>query len=315
MPTTTTCASSYKPASDALADHTDTSVSPIAVVGLDEWELWQHAQRLSPKTISERVRVLRQFYIETHVQPMHADSLGIVRWTASHDDWSDSTAAAYNSYLVAWFKWLQITDRRLDNPMVKVGTVKVPDRAPRPIADTDVPKLLQTRMWTSTRRMILLALLAGLRVHEIAKIRGQDVDMASQLLWVKGKGKRLRSIPLHPILIEMASEMPERGWWFPMRGYEAEHMLSKSVSDVIGRTMRRAGVLGTPHSLRHWYATSLLDDGHDIRLVQELMRHKSIQSTQIYTKVSDRRQREAIASLSLARHQRPSVNPRRAVLD
>ncbi len=95
--------------------------------------------------------------------------------------------------------------------------------------------------------------------------------------------------------------MPATGWWFPMRGYPSEHVLSKSVSDIVGRTMRRAGVAGTPHSLRHWYATSLLDDGNDLRTVQELLRHKSIQSTQIYTRVSDSRQRDAITALNLGR--------------
>lgn len=94
-----------------------------------------------------------------------------------------------------------------------------------------------------------------------------------------------------------------------MRGHESEHMLGKSVSDVVGRTMRRAGVAGTPHSLRHWYGTSLLDDGNDLRIVQELLRHKSIQTTQIYTRVSTTRQREAIVSLSLGRH-REKANER-----
>ncbi|BDB44562.1 MULTISPECIES: tyrosine-type recombinase/integrase [Mycobacterium] len=193
-------------------------------------------------------------------------------------------------------------DRRLDNPMIKVGSAKVPDREPRPVADADVPKLLATRMWSTTRAMILLALLAGLRVSEIAQMRGEDIDLTARLLWVKGKGRKLRSIPLHPALIELAAQMPATGWWFPMRGHPAEHIHRKSVSDIIGRTMRRAGVRGTPHALRHWYATSLLDDGNDLCTVQELMRHKSIQSTQIYTRVSDTRRREAIAGLSLYRH-------------
>lgn len=199
--------------------------------------------------------------------------------------------------MAAWFKWLQLTDRRVDNPMVKVGTPRVPERDPRPLADTEVVVLLQARMWSSTRAMILLALLAGLRVHEIAKVRGEDFDHANRVLWVMGKGRKLKSIPLHPMLIELASSMPVSGWWFPMRGYPSEHVRSKSVSDVVGRTMRRAGVRGTPHSLRHWYATTLLDDGADIRLVQELMRHKSIASTQIYTAVPDHRRHEAIGRL------------------
>lgn len=266
--------------------------------GASDWEVWQTAQRLSRVTIDERVRVIRQLHAETGQQPISIDAAGIVRWLADHgDDWSDSTACTYSSYLAAWFKWLQLTDRRLDNPMVKVGTPRQPEREPRPISDSDVIALLQARMWASTRRMILLALLAGLRVHEIAKVRGEDFDMGTRMLWVKGKGRRLRSVPMHPIIVEMASEMPAAGWWFPMRGHESEHTLSKSVSDIIGRTMRRAGVRGTPHCLRHWYGSTLLDNGIDIRVVQELMRHKSLATTQIYTKVPDGRRTEAIATL------------------
>ncbi|WP_409428362.1 tyrosine-type recombinase/integrase [Mycobacterium sp. SMC-11] len=268
-----------------------------STLALIDWEIWQTAQRLSRVTIDERLRVVRRLHAETGEQPLHIDAAGIVRWLANHDDWSDGTNCTYTSYLSAWFKWLQITDRRLDNPMVKIGTPRTPDREPRPITDADVIKLLQTRMWDTTRRMILLALLAGLRVHEIAKIRSEDFDLSAGLLWVNGKGRRLKSVPLHPLLVEVASEMPSAGWWFPMRGYEGDHILAKSVSDIIGRTMRRAGVRGTAHCLRHWFATTLLDSGVDIRVVQELMRHKSLATTQIYTKVSTERRQEAIGVL------------------
>lgn len=274
----------------------------IDIIALTDWEIWQHAQRLSPLTISERLRVIRQFRSDTDIQPIHAEAIDIVRWLADHrDEWSDSTNATYTSYLSAWFKWLTIVDRRLDNPMVKVGTAKVPEREPHPIAERDVPKLLNARMWASTRVMILLALLAGLRVHEIAQVRGEDFDIAGNRLWVTGKGRKKKSIPLHPVLAEVAQNMPAAGWWFPMRGHPTEHIHPKSVSDIIGRTMRRADVRGVPHSLRHWFGSTLLDDGVDIRVVQELMRHRSIASTQIYTHVSDRSQRQAIAGLDLFR--------------
>lgn len=58
--------------------------------------------------------------------------------------------------------------------------------------------------------------------------------------------------------------------------------------------MERAGVHGTPHQLRHFFGTSLLDAGVDLRTVQELMRHESLQSTQIYTHVSGTRKRDAV---------------------
>jgi site-specific recombinase XerD len=72
---------------------------------------------------------------------------------------------------------------------------------------------------------------------------------------------------------------------------------AKSVSSIIGMAMRRAGVVGTPHSLRHWYGTTLLEDGADLRTVQELLRHKSVATTQIYTRVPDARRTAAVARL------------------
>ncbi|MFW0791504.1 tyrosine-type recombinase/integrase [Gordonia sp. CPCC 205333] len=270
-------------------------------VGLSDWEVWQHAKRLSPITITERIRVLRRFHIETGVQPAHADAIDIVRWIAGHDEWSDSTAATYTSYLAAWYNWLQIDDRRADNPMIKVGTPKVPEREPRPIADADVPRLLATRMWgINARNDFTRAARRTTRTRD-SEDPHRRLDLGAGLLWVTGKGRKPKSIPLHPILAEIAAQMPPTGWWFPMRGHPGEHVHRKSVSEVISRTMRRAGVKGTPHALRHWYATSLLDDGNDLRVVQELMRHRSIASTQICTKVSDRTQRKATANLDLFR--------------
>ncbi len=273
---------------------------------LDDWQIWQTAQRLSRRTITERIRVLRLLHTETGIQPVHVDAPTISAWTAAHaDDWSDSTACAYNSYLRAWFRWLCLTDRRTDNPMVKIGTPRPPDREPRPVSDDDVARLLTTRMWKSTLRMILLALLAGLRVHEIARVRGEDIDLGSRLLWVKGKGRKLRSVPLHPILVELASEMPERGWWFPMHGCEGEPQPSKSVSRAISEAMRRAGVRGTAHCLRHWYATTLLAGGADLLVVRDLLRHKSVATTQIYARCPDGAARSAIDGLDPWRATRP----------
>jgi integrase/recombinase XerD len=115
--------------------------------------------------------------------------------------------------------------------------------------------------------MILLAALAGLRVHEIAKVRGQDVDLDSRTLYVVGKGGHGASIPLHPLLAKAAESMPRRGWWFPANSRRpGEHIRSRCVSDVIGTAMQRAGIHdGTAHRLRHWYGTTLVESGTDLR--------------------------------------------------
>lgn len=264
-----------------------------------ECEMWHVAARKSNRTTEERVRVISQLEAETGCNPATANSLTIMRWLQSHrDDWSDSTAATYHSYLRTWFKWLTIQDHRIDNPMIKLGSPKYPDRVPRPVPDTELIRLLTTRMHHRSRVMILLAALAGMRVSEIARVRGEDLDLDKKVIYVTGKGKKRDVLPLHHLLVEAALTMPRRGWWFPANSRRAgHHVRGKSVSAIIGSAMRRACTTGTPHSLRHWFGTTLLDDGADLRVVQTLLRHRSLATTAIYTKVPDKHRHDAVSRL------------------
>ncbi|MCC8930839.1 tyrosine-type recombinase/integrase [Rhodococcus sp. I2R] len=271
-------------------------------VTIDQWEIFQHGTRRSDTTITERIRVLATFEAETGVNPAYAQPLDIVRWYALHEEWSPGTHYTYHSYLTTWFKWLQLQDIRVDNPMVKLGTVKQPKRKPRPVADTHLIALLKTNMHHRTRVMILLATLAGLRCIEIAKFRGEDMDLPRGRMLVLGKGGDEKWVPLHPILAATAETMPVRGWWFPSnRTRPGQHVTRKSVSQSISDVFRRANLPGSAHPLRHWYGTTLLEGGADIRVVQELMRHGSVTSTQQYTGVTDIRMRAAVEKLDLHR--------------
>lgn len=265
---------------------------------LMEWMLWQNAARLSDKTINERIRLLAQFHVESPTGALSATPVDIIRWCGKHSEWSASTAATYHSYLRAWFHWLNIMEYRVDNPMVKIASPRYPDRVPRPVSDDDLVALLRTRMHHRTRVMILLAALAGLRVGEVSRVRGDDIDVSAPRMYVLGKGGSKKWVPLHPILVDAALTMPRRGWWFPANSNRpGDHVLAKSVSDIIGQAMRRSGARGTPHSLRHWTGSTLLEDGADVRTIQEILRHRNISNTQIYTLVTDRRRHEAINRL------------------
>lgn len=264
----------------------------------DEWVLWQLAARRSEVTVSERIRVIAQFEDESPAGAFRATPLDVIRWMGRHSDWAPATAATYHSYLRSWFSWLVIMEHRADNPMLKLPAPKYPERTPRPVSDDDLVRLLCTRMHHRTRVMILLAALAGLRVSEIARVRGEDIDIATPRMFVEGKGGTRKWIPLHPLLAEVALTMPQRGWWFPSNSMRPGHPVrGKGVSDIIGNAMRRAGARGTPHKLRHWYGTTLLDDGADVRTVQELLRHQSLATTQGYTKVNDVRRHDAVNRL------------------
>ena len=265
---------------------------------IEEWALWQRSGRRAKRTVAERCRVINLFLTEAAVDPLLSAPMDVAGWMAEHEEWSQSTAATYYSYVTSWHKWLVMMDYRTDNPMHKLQTPRRPERSPRPVADTDLARLLRLRMHHRTRVMILLHALAGLRVSEIAQVKGEDIDRDAARIQVLGKGSKHAWVPLHPILIELAESMPRHGFWFPGNSRRpGQPVRSKSVSDIIGNAMRRGGIIGTPHCLRHWYATTLLEDGADLRTVQELMRHSSIQTTQVYTQVPDARRRAAVARL------------------
>lgn len=264
-----------------------------------EWALWQRAGRRSPRTVEERSRVISSFLEETGADPVTAKPMDIARWLTTHEEsWSQSTAATYYSYLMSFFKWLQMMDYRDNNPMHKVQGPRRPERSPRPVADDDLIRLFNVRMNHRTKVMIMLGALAGMRVSEIARVKGEDIDLAGGRIHILGKGSKRNWVPLHPLLIEIAETMPKQGIWFPGNCRRPGLPLrSKSCSDVITLAMRRAGIQGTPHALRHWYATTLLSDGADLRTVQELMRHSSVQTTQVYTQVPDARRNDAVGRL------------------
>ena len=102
------------------------------------------------------------------------------------------------------------------------------------------------------------------------------------------------TVPLHPMVVELAARMPERGYWFASG---SRPMHRGSVSAAISRAMRRAGVPGTPHACRHFFGTQVLAASGDVRKTQQAMRHQSIASTAIYTQVSDDSVRAAVAAI------------------
>lgn len=265
---------------------------------IDTWRTHQYSEGLAKRTVTERIGTITRFARDTSTDPVTATTATITEWLAA-GAWCNGSRGVYHSHLRTWYDWLIENGHRIDHPM---ATVRKPKRAratPHPVAAENLPRLIEGRMWPTTRVMILLAALAGLRVHEIARVRGQDIDRTAWTLRVRGKGDVIADIPLHPLLVDEAQAMPARGWWFPSSSRPSGHMAGKSVGERIGDVMRRKGVPGTAHHLRHTFATELLDSGADLRTVQELLRHASLATTQIYVRVADRKKAEAIGRLDL----------------
>lgn len=258
------------------------------------WRSAMRARALSPRTIGDRLACVMQFGAYIGADPVTADQDQITDWLAE-GDWMASSRHTYFGRLAAFYRWLHRQGHIDHNPMAMLDPPRRPRGRPRPFTVAELCRIEATPMRLRTRAMTRLGLCQGFRVAEIAKVRGEDFDLVSRQITVTGKGGVTLTLPLHPLVFDIAHVMPVTGWWFPSNSVRpGEHVLSHSVSDVLHKLFLRAGIHGWAHRLRHSYATGLLDAGVDVRVVQELMRHASLTSTQIYTLVHDYRRQQAL---------------------
>jgi integrase/recombinase XerD len=273
---------------------------------LAAWRSDQLYQQRSTRTIEEREAFLRRYFERTGVRPLEATPESIKRFvsTAARPNHriKPGTQWLYQQHFRAYCRWLVQTDRRIDNPMEKLPPITKPPGMPKPVSEQELARLLHAADGDA-RVMVLLGAFAGLRVHEIAKIQGKDLDRSTWKLRVIGKRQKPALLDLHPVLRDAVRDYPVSKWWFPAHDKDGkprnEPIRPEDVSLMIRKAMQAAGVDATAHQLRHRYGTILLEQTGNIRTVQELMRHASIASTQIYTQVTSATRAAAIASLPM----------------
>ena len=176
--------------------------------------------------------------------------------------------------------------------------VRIPTRLPRCLSRQDVAALLSAadEIDSTTRLSLRLLLTTGVRVGELVHIRVSDVDTQQQTVRIFGKGSRERQVflPCKELAEDVQSYTSTRRYSAASDDHLLQNRRGRPMSTAAIR--RRVRILGqtaglsrkvTPHMLRHTAATGLLEAGVDIRLVQRLLGHHSISTTQIYTHVSD----------------------------
>lgn len=170
-------------------------------------------QGLSARTITERIRVIRQITAATGTDPAALTPQAVSTWLATLP--SAATKNAYFTVLRAWSTWLVQSDHRVDDPTTRVPRPRTPAGHPRPVTDTQLDAVLALPLRQDTRTKIILGAYAGMRVHEIAKIKGEDISPVAGTITITGKGGRTDTLPAHQLLLQQASYYPRRGLWFP----------------------------------------------------------------------------------------------------
>jgi site-specific recombinase XerD len=177
-------------------------------------------------------------------------------------------------------------------------------RLPVLLAPEQIAKLLSEVASLAVRTVLMLAYGAGLRVSEACKLRVQDIDSRSMVLHIRhAKRGRARDVMLSPRLLQAL-----RAYWrqcrpqgesvFPGRSGNAT-LSRRSVARAFSDAAWRAGINDrvTPHTLRHCFATQLLEQGVDLRTVQVLLGHGSMRTTMLYVHVTTARVRGLISPL------------------
>jgi integrase/recombinase XerC len=215
---------------------------------------------------------------------------------------SRRTVARRLSCLRSFFRYLCREGTLERNPAAAIPTPKLERRLPSFLDERQMVRLLEspsTDKWQGLRDRAILETLysTGARVGELAGLNRDDLDEISGTMIVRGKGKKERLCPIGETALKAircyVNNRPKR--------LKAQHALfvsqkgtrltTRQVDRLLVRYVKLAGLPASisPHSLRHSFATHLLDHGADLRSVQELLGHANLSTTQIYTHVSAQR--------------------------
>ena len=249
----------------------------------------------SPATIDTYLRCVRRFVEHVGRPPATLGAVEVRQFLLHLLRTSKAHPATINVYAAAIRFFYQVTLKRPD-VVADVPRMKVPMRLPTFLSGTEVERLLAAIPTNKHRAMVMLAYGAGLRVGEIARLEIGDIDAKRMVLHIRTtKRGRERYVMLSPRLLEALraywkEARPQGRCLFP--GRDPEKVISRvAIHKAIQKAARRAGLQKriSPHSLRHSFATHLLEGGTDLRTLQVLLGHASMRSTTAYLHVTTAR--------------------------
>jgi integrase/recombinase XerC len=313
-----------KAVSDALGEVDATEVGEVD----PRWELESFARSLlakSPATARAYASDLAAFarWAERggHDSPAAVPRLVLRRYLAflGTRRYARASIARKAAALRAYFSWCRRHGIVSEDPARQLSAPRTASRLPRVLSHSELETLLDNpavrpagddgAVAVALRDTAVLELLyaAGLRVAELCALDLAGVDLAARTVMVRGKGNKERRLPIHEGCAEALArwlsvgrpllatrESPKEAVFLKRRGHRLDPREVRRVLD------RRSPVPTHPHALRHSFATHLLDGGADLRVVQELLGHSSLQTTQVYTHVS----KERLLSVHAATHPR-----------
>ncbi len=194
-------------------------------------------------------------------------------------------------------------DEILKKNIVMLKTPKLARKLPEVLTKEETHRLLDVITHTKSRIMVKLLYSSGIRLSECLHLKVEDLELGNKMGWVRsGKGAKDRMFILSEdvcaeILKYINAQNRRSGFLFT--GSDNKPLSARNIQKIVKKAAQKAGIQKqiTPHKLRHSFATHLLEAGTDIRIIQELLGHSNLQTTQIYTKVSQQQLRKVKSPL------------------
>ncbi len=204
--------------------------------------------------------------------------------------------------LKGFFTWLNSMQKLDYNPTLSIEQPKLLQRLPKVMSTEEVTNILKCKLSKRDKAIVEVIYAAGLRVSELCSLKINNIDLQAKYVRCIGKGSKERIIPIgNKAIRALRAYLKEREYILKKNQTKSQFLFLRENGDTILRSdvYRLIKNLGkhinkdiTPHVLRHSFATHLLENGADLRVVQELLGHSDVSTTQLYTHVSKKRLKE-----------------------
>ena len=274
---------------------------------------------MSQNTVTSYISDVRKFldFYGGHIEDVVPED--IEKYLCEREDLSERSQARLISALRSFFGWIVQEGYVKDNPCDKVDSPKLGRYLPSVLSQEEVTAILtsvDTCSWQGKRNRAILEVLysCGLRVSEAVALKISNIYMKEGYIRVIGKGNKERLVPIGDVAVEALAD------YLMVRPIPTDRKSDNIVFlNRFGRSLSRISMFNmvkkqalsavidkeiSPHTFRHSFATHLIENGADLRGVQEMLGHENITTTEIYTHVEDSKWRQQI----LEHHPRKNIN-------
>jgi integrase/recombinase XerD len=294
-------------------------MEPLMSALTDDVQAFRHyirAERgLADNTLLAYTRDLERFArwadnggLADHLSPTLRELSGYLSFLREEEGLAPPSVARHLVALKVFYRFLRLEERTAQGTVDLLASPSLWERIPQVLSEENVNKLLEApmsldRYFLRDRALLETLYATGSRASEVVGLKLADLHLDSGFCKCFGKGSKQRIVPLGRVAVnalraymeqlrpQLVQSSPDTPWLFVSRG--GRKLTREMLWVVVKKYVKRAGLPGkvSPHTLRHSFATHLLAGGADLRTVQELLGHASIQTTQQYTHVDRERLR------------------------